>query len=124
MLLLLLRGQLASGWFLLGGLAMAVQFLDPLITAVGSTFDLGLDGERAPLAQCASVLAALAYCDTEELARLVCDDDLRFLGMTFLLPAVVWPLFFGGRSMGLSATSTTITAMEVPPTRNFFLPGT
>jgi hypothetical protein len=69
------------------------------------------------------VLAALADGDTEERARLVCDDNLRFLGGTFLLPAVVAPLFFGGRARGLSATSTTITSMGVPPARNCFLPG-
>jgi hypothetical protein len=33
-LFLLLLGQVASSWFLLGGLAITVQFLEPLIAAV------------------------------------------------------------------------------------------
>jgi hypothetical protein len=80
--------------------------------------------ELTPLEQFEIVLASLAYCDTDDLARLVCDDDLRCMGVPLLLPAGVLPLFFWGRSRGLSATSTTITLIGVLPARNFFLPGT
>ena len=93
-LLFLLLVQLAFAWFLLGSLALAVQFLYSLIASICSTLDLCLYGELAPLEQCAIVLASLAYCDTDDLECLMRDDDLRFLGMAFLLPTIVWPLFF------------------------------
>src|SRR5262245_30670213 len=108
-----------SSW----GLALVVPCLYPLIAAVGSTRDLVLYGELAPLAQCAIVRSTFAYGNTDALARLVPYDDLRLLGRAFLLPARVWPLFFGGLSTGFSATSTTIPAQGVPPVRHCFLPG-
>jgi hypothetical protein len=40
------------------------------------------------------VLASFADGDTEELAGLVRDDKLGWLGVALLLPAVVAPLFF------------------------------
>jgi hypothetical protein len=70
------------------------------------------------------VLASFADSDTDDLAGLLRDNDLGFLGMALLLPAVVAPLFFCGRSTGLSATSATITANAVPSAHNFFFPGT
>ena len=36
-------------------------------------------------------------------------DDLRFARVPFLFTAIVPPLFFWGRSMGVSVASTTIT---------------
>jgi hypothetical protein len=71
-----------------------VQCLDALLASICSTLDLCLDSELAPLEPCAIVLASFADGDTEDLACLLRDDDLRFLGVAFLLPTRVWPLFF------------------------------
>jgi hypothetical protein len=93
-LLLLRLGQLSSWRFLLGGLALGVQFLYPLIAAVGSTLDLFLDGDLTPLEQCDIVLASFADGHTDDFARLVLYDNLRFLGVAFLLATIILPLFF------------------------------
>ena len=122
-LLLLLYGQFSTPGLLFRGLALTVEFLYALITSVCETLYLCLYGYLAPLEQFEIVLASLADGDTDDLAALVCDDELGLLGMALFLPAVVWPLFFCGRSTGLSPTSTMITANSVPFSRNFFLPG-
>jgi hypothetical protein len=108
--LLLLLAQLSTAWLFLRGLAVAVQFLDPLIAFICQTLSLCRDGDLAPLAQGKIVLPSLADGDTENLAGLLRDDALGVLGVALLLPAVGAPLFFCGRSIGLSVTSTTITA--------------
>jgi hypothetical protein len=100
-----------------------VQFLYALIAFVAYALCRGVYDEVTALEEFEIVLPSLADSDTEDLAGLVRDDALGFLGVALLLPAVVAPLFFCGFSTGLSATSTTITANAVPPSRNFFLPG-
>jgi hypothetical protein len=69
------------------------------------------------------VLASLADGDTDDLARPLSDDELYFLSVAFLLPTVVAPLFFCGRSTGLSATSMTMTLNGMASVHNRFLPG-
>ena len=123
-LLLLLYGQFSTPGLLFRGLAITVEFLEPLIASIGQTLYLVLDGDFAPLEQFEIVLPALTDGDTDDLAALVRDDELGFLGMALFLPAVVFPLFFCGRSTGLSPTSTMITANCAPFSRNVFLPGT
>jgi hypothetical protein len=86
-------------------------------------FFLCRDGALAPLAQCKIVLLSPADGDTDHLAGLVRDDELGFLGVALLLPAVGAPLVFCGRSIGLSAPSTTITSNGVPPACKVFFPG-
>jgi hypothetical protein len=100
-----------------------MEFLQPLIAAVCQTLYLVLYGDLAPLEQLEIVLPSLADGDTDDLAGRVRYDKLGFLGMTLFLPAVVLPLFFCGRSTGLSPTSTMITANCAPFSRKAFLPG-
>jgi hypothetical protein len=107
---LLLLGQLSTAWLLRRSMAVAMQFLESLRAFIGSTRDLCRDSYLAPLEQVEIVLASLADSDTDDRARLVRDNALGFLGVAPLFPAVVAPLFFGGRSIGLSATSTMITS--------------
>jgi hypothetical protein len=123
-LLLLLRGQLSPPGLLFRGLAIAVEFQETLIASVCQTLYLVLYGDFAPLEQCEIVLPSLADGDTDDLAGLVRHDQLGFLGMALFLPAVVLPLFFCGRSTGLSPTSTMIAANCAPFSRNRLLPGT
>jgi hypothetical protein len=123
LLLLLLRVQLATAWLLVRGVTVAVQFLESLLAFIGSALDLCCDGDLAPLAQCAIVLPSLADGDPDDLPGLVRDDELGFLRVALLLPAVGAALFFCGRSTGLSATSTTLTAHGVLPACHGFLPG-
>jgi hypothetical protein len=95
LLLHFLRGQCSTPGFLFRSLALTVEFLYALIASVCKTLSLFLYGYFAPLEQCEIVLAAL-----------VRDDELGFLGVALFLPAAVWPLFFCGRSIGFSPTST------------------
>ena len=80
-----------------------MEFLYALIASVCQTRYVFLYGYFAPLEQFEVVLAALADGDTDYLAALMRDDELGFLGMALFLPAVISPLFFCGRSTGLSA---------------------
>jgi hypothetical protein len=93
-LLFLLLVQLSTTWLLLRCLAVAMQFLYPLIAFVGSTLYLFRQGEIAPLEQFEIVLPSLAGCDTDDLAGLLRDDALCFLRVALLLSAIVAPLFF------------------------------
>lgn len=49
----------------------------------------------------------------ENLPRYDVDDDLAFEGVAFPFPAVVAPLFFLGRSTGVSVASTSTTVQSV-----------
>ena len=124
-LLLLLRGPCStpgasfSGSGYSDGISVCLDSL-----CLPSTRYVFLYGYFAPFEQFAVVLAAPADGDTYYLAALMRDDELGVLGMALFLPAVISPLFFCGRSTGLSPTSTRITANCVPSSRNFFLPGT
>jgi hypothetical protein len=105
-------------------LAVAGQFLASLIAFSGSALAFFRDGALAPLKQCEIVLPALADGDTDARTGLVRDDAWGFLGGALFLPAGGTPLFVCGRSTGLSATSTTITANCGLPSCTGFLPGT
>ena len=93
-LLLLLRGQLSPSGFLLGRLAISVQFLEPLIAAIGYTRYVLLDSNLAAFEQFEIVLAPLAGGNTDDLACPLGYDALRLLRVAFLLATVVLPLFF------------------------------
>jgi len=55
--------------------------------------------------------------------RLQIDHDLRLYSMTLLLAGIVFLLFFFGRSIGLSVTSTATVFGVCPSTSSAFLPG-
>jgi hypothetical protein len=93
-LLLLLGGPLSSSGFLLGRLAMRVQFLEPLIAAIGSTRYGLLESNLAALEQFDIVLASLAGGHTDDLACPLGDDELRRLRVAFLLAPGGLPWFF------------------------------
>jgi hypothetical protein len=94
LLLLFLLAQLSTTGLLLRGLAVTVPFLSALIAFLGYTLYLFCYGELAPLEQFAIVLPSLAARDTDELARLVGDDELGWLSVAPLCSAGVAPLFF------------------------------
>ena len=75
-LLLLLCTQLAPSSLFLRGLALAVQFLYPLIAFIASTLYRGVDAELAALEELAIGLPSLAYSDTYYFAGLLHDDEL------------------------------------------------
>ena len=62
------------------------------------------------------------FGDTYDFFRSLVDNNLCFYGVFFLLARVVLPLFFLGRSIGHSVTSTSITSM-LSSSSNAFLPG-
>ena len=62
------------------------------------------------LKQTQVVYPAAATDHAQDPPALVLDDQLRFQGVAFLFAAVVAPLLFLGRSIGISVTSTTTTS--------------
>src|SRR5215218_6057366 len=66
---------------------------------------------------------ATPMCRTNDLARATVDDHLAFQGVSLLLATVVGFLLFFGRSIGVSATSTTMNSISWSANCNFFLPG-
>jgi hypothetical protein len=109
--------------FFLGSPALGGQFLQPLLPPVPQTLDRGSNPDFAPLEECEAMFAALADGCTNDLPTAEVYKELRFLDIALLFPTVVPPLFFCGRSSGLSVASMTMTSTCVPSSRNFFLPG-
>ena len=99
------------------------QFLQPLLPPVPQTLDRSSNPDFAPREECEAMFAALADGCTNELPTAEVYKELGFLGMALLFPTVVPPLFFCGRSSGLSVASTTMPSPCVPSSRTFFLPG-
>src|SRR3954466_6206591 len=68
--------------------------------------------------------SAFANSDTED-GSFGSTNQLDFLCVSFLFPAVVAPLFFFGRSSGLSPTSTRMILPSTLPSifNSAFLPG-
>jgi hypothetical protein len=75
-LLLLLRGQRVTARFLLGRLAIGVQFLYALIAFVAYALYRGVYDEVTALEELEIVLTSLADSDTDDLAGLLRDDEL------------------------------------------------
>jgi hypothetical protein len=120
-LVLLLHRQCTTSGFFLRRLALVVPLLYALVASIGSTLALGLDGDLAPLDQFEIVLTSLPDGKTDNFTGLLGDDSWRFLGVAFLLSALGLPLFFCGRSTGLSATSITMTSNPASLAHNFSL---
>ena len=75
-LLLLLWSQRSPSSLLLRGVAIVVQFLEPLIAFVAYTLYRSVYDEVAALEEFKIVLSSLANSDTEDLAGLERDDQL------------------------------------------------
>ena len=109
--------------FLVRCLAVGVEFMHTLITAIGQQFQSGRQ-RQAALLEKSKVVRPSSACDhAQNLLRAIVNHDLPFLGVAFLLTRVEPALFFWGRSMRCSLASTTITIRSKEPSCNAFLPG-
>lgn len=89
-----------------------VQFGNSLITFVSQAQLLRQHRYPVLLKQSEVVDSSLAKGSTNDLPSRLIDDHLRFQGVLLFLATVVSSLFFFGRSMGLSVTSTVSTSQE------------
>ena len=120
---LLCLGEFTTFRFLFRRLAVLMYFGNPLIPAVHLRFD----ALKNTSADCIFVELEIvrfpeALRDTNDFFRVFVDDYLGFYRVLFLFPRIPLPLFFLGRSMGHSITSTRITSM-LSSSSNAFLPG-
>jgi len=116
-------GEFASFRFLFRRFTILVNFRDTLITAVHLRF-YAIKNASADcvFVQLKIVSFARFFRDTYDFFCAFVDNNLCFYGVFFLFAGVVLPLFFLGRSIGHSITSTRITSM-LSSSSNTFLPG-
>ena len=116
-------GEFTAFRFLFRRFAVLVNFGNTLITAVHLRF---YAFKNTP-ADCVFVQLEIMrfsaiFRDANDFFRLFIDDNLGFYGMLFLFPGIPLTLFFLGRSIGHSITSTRITSM-LSSSSNIFFPG-
>lgn len=106
------RCKFLSAWLLLRRLTVAMQLVQTLITPIGQARDVNFWLNAASFVQGKIMLCPTAVRRTEDLFGALIDYHLAFQCVALLLAAVVAPLFFLGRSIGVSLAST-ITASIV-----------
>lgn len=84
-----------------------------LIAAIGDDPHLRLQMRVLLLEQSKVMLGAVGVRGGKNLLTYDVDDDLAFEGVVLFLPTVVTPLFFLGRSIGVSVVSTKTTVHGV-----------
>ena len=119
----LFLGEFATFWFLFRRFTVPVNVGDSLISAVHLRF-YAIKNTSADciLVQLKIMRFSGIFCDTDDFLGVLVDDYLGFYGVLFLFSGVPLPLFFLGRSIGHSVTSTRITSM-LSSSSNAFLPG-
>lgn len=110
--LFLLIGQLATFRFLKRRSRVFVQRKQTLITAVCQTLDIFGQVRLAMLVKRKVVPSAFGKSRINDLFGLPASPDLRFYRVSLFLARIVSFLFFFGRSIGDSATSTTTTSIS------------
>ena len=116
-------GKFASLRFLFRCFAVLVNFRYPLVSAVHLRF-YALKNASADcvFVQLKIVSFAGIFRDTYDFFCTFVDNNLRFYRVFLLFSGIPLPLFFLGRSIGHSITSTKITSM-LSSSSNTFLPG-
>jgi len=116
-------GKFAAFRFLFRSFTVLVDFGDSLITAVHLRFyaikDVSAD---CAFVQIEVVSFAAILRHTKDFFCSLVDNNLRFYGVFLLFSGIPLPLFFLGRSIGHSVTSTKITSM-LSSSSSAFLPG-
>ena len=105
------RCKLLPAWLLLRRLTVAMQRVQTLITAIGQARDVSFWLNAALFVQGKVMLCPTAVRRTEDLLGARIDYHLAFQCVALLLAAVVAPLFFLGRSIGVSLASTTTASI-------------
>jgi hypothetical protein len=100
-----------------------VQFPNTLITAVPPYFYFPANAAADTVFIEAEVMGfPFRMGSTEDFTRPAADDELGLYGMAFLFARIPFPLFFLGRSTGLSVTSAKTTSIPLS-SNSAFLPG-
>lgn len=116
-------GQLAAFGFLLRRSRVRMQFLQSVITFITEFCNFFCQLNLALFVKFEIVNRAGRMCRCHNLFRLYISDDLRVESMPLFLAGVVSLLFFFGRSIGVSPTSTTTTSKAKSFSLRTFLPG-
>jgi hypothetical protein len=106
------RCKFLSAWLLLRRLTVAMQLVQTLITPIGQARDVNFWLNATSFVQGKIMVCPTAVRRTDDLFGALIDYHLAFQCVALLLAAVVAPLFFLGRSIGVSLAST-ITASIV-----------
>ena len=116
-------GEFTALRFLFRRFAVLVDLGNPLITAVHlRLYTFKNTSANGVFVQFEIVRFAAIFRHADDFFRPLVDDNLSFYGVLFLFPGVPLTLFFLGRSMGHSITSTRMTSM-LSSSSNTFLPG-
>src|SRR5262245_43002705 len=86
---------------------MRVRLLQALIPAVAQTLGRFVEPDLAALEEPEIMLPSATLRRADHLQGLPVDHELRLERVPLLLAAVAAPLFFWGRSIGISLASTT-----------------
>jgi hypothetical protein len=105
------RCKFLPAWLLLRRLTIAMQLVQTLITAIGQAGDVSFWLNAASFVQGKVMLCPTAVRRTDDLSGALIDYHLAFQCVALLLAAVVAPLFFLGRSIGVSLASTTTASI-------------
>ena len=89
-----------------------MQFRDALIAAVGEQFKALMQVKFAVFVKSEIVCRATTVCRADDEPCAPVNDDLAFQGVALLFATVVAFLLFFGRSIGVSATSTTMNSIS------------
>ncbi len=103
--------------------AVGMQFMDAQIAAVGQAKGFRRQRNFTLFEQAKIMQIAIAKRGAHDFLVAQIDRHLGFLRVAPFLAAVVLALFFFGRSMGCSVTSTMITSKTVSLGCKDFLPG-
>jgi len=115
--------DLAASRFLDRRPTLGLALLEPWIAALASALTRRSQTDVAALEELDVMCAPLAYGCAENWPTGVSDNALGFLGMAFLLTAVVAALCFCGRATGLSGAARTLPSTCAPLSRSPFFPG-
>src|SRR5215210_3712817 len=100
-----------------------MQLPDALIAAVSQQLKALVQLQAAAFVKGKIMSRAATMRRADDLSGAPIDDHLAFQGVSLLLATVVGFLLFFGRSIGVSATSTTMSSISWSANCNFFLPG-
>jgi hypothetical protein len=104
-------------------LAVGMKMVQTQVSSICQAADMFGKYASAFFEQVKIMLAPAGKCRGDDFLGLFVDDQLRFLGVTFLFTAVVPALLFFGRSIGCSVASISTTSISVSLGCNAFLPG-
>lgn len=103
--------------------AVFVQLQQPLITTVGQQQNPAKDRPNRRFENLKIMHGPFVLGGAENFLRFDVDDDLRFYRMPFFFAGIPVFLFFLGRSIGLSVTSTARVRPAFSLDSNAFFPG-